>query len=107
MVLKDTPSVVEDVVDDGVEVLAGGIWTGANADHEIRARNGHLDSNAMGLSVLVSMVRRLDGYAAMRDAVEKCLELRGSAIDVVCDGCRCLDAAERDLNGGLHVASNA
>ena len=103
MVLKDTASVVEDVVDDSIEVLACGIWTGANTDHEIRAGNCHLDANAMGLSVFVSMVRRLDSYAEVRDAVEKCLELRGSPIDVVCNGRRCLDAAERDLNGGLHV----
>ena len=103
MVLKDASSVIEDVVDDGIEVLARGIWTGATTDHEICAGDCHLDSNAMGLTVLVSMVRRLDGYAEVRDAVEKCLELRGSPIDVVCDGRRCLDAAERDLNGGLHV----
>jgi hypothetical protein len=105
MVLKDTPSVVEDIVDDGIEILACGIWTWANSDHEVRPGNRHLDANAMGLSVPVSMVRRLDGYAAMRDAIKKCLELRCTPIDVVCDGCRCLDAAERDLNGGLHVAS--
>jgi hypothetical protein len=103
MVLKDARGVVEDVVDNGIEILPRGIRARANPDHEIRSWNRHLDANAMGLSVLVSMMRRLHRDAAMCHAVEKGLELRGSPTDVVFDRRRCLDAAERDLDGDHHV----
>jgi hypothetical protein len=103
VVLKDATSVVEGIGDDRIEVLTSGCRTRAISHHEVRTGNRYLDANAMGFTVPMPMVRRLDGYTAARDAVGESLELGGSATDVFFDGWRCLDATEGDLDGDLHV----
>jgi hypothetical protein len=105
MVLKDAPGHVECIVDDGIEVLTSGRRTRAISHHEVGAGHGYLDSNAVRLTVLMPMIGRLDSNAAVRDSAGERFELGGSPTDVVFDGWGCIDATERDLDGGLHVGT--
>jgi hypothetical protein len=100
--LKDAPRVVESIVDRSVKILVQRIRAGAIAHDEVCARDAHFDSNTIGRTVLLPMVRRLESHVASRHPVRERLELRGAPPNVVVDSRRCLDATKRDLNGGLH-----
>jgi hypothetical protein len=94
---------LERIADGHVHIFVRMIASGLVADHDIALGNHHVHAHSEHLSLVLMMVRPLDGDVAAGDAMMDALEARGVLADGKVDRFRHRHVSQGDLQWSLHT----